>query len=1100
MTQQRIFDFGSDDLTLLLNRRFQGIIPNGVYSGYILSAGSGLDIEVTGEADPRDQDGSVGIIHTKSGVTVFDLETAQTITMDPTPPLDRIDALVLSYLYSATKPVPVATIQKRQGTTGQHGTIVFQDAASIASIRVETKYAREGFNNWSVEVQAGTIGGTWRLVVKNLEGEQVEQHNNLTRATANSISSNLITVEVLTASSPGEPNTGQSGSFSGCSDPGLPPITALSDHLLGTVYRWRGEAGNLDPTGIRTYIAESIDQKPFTEQLAKYFKPQVLWGLSLTRGSARDFLSLSAGAINTPDNRVVEISDSPDFLNLILELPIDFPTTNYGVKGQILALVHQPENVTKERTPDIRYTIVWGETKTYDSVNSRFADTLEEPTQSKINAHISSMDPRRYDPGWDSDEDYYFATTLGHITLLNDNNSLYSEVVSTGRMETGVSIYVPDGSSAEQSSGSQYCGWSGLQLALKRIDSLRGQTYNTLSDENEIREGRDSHIILEGYYRANGMIVVPPGVKISGRSRIVGKEANFFRVGGKALKYDATNALWSSAVDSLDQVGVPPGGARIDITIAPTYRTGFNLRELYLQANEYLSISILDEVTTVNRLTFEDTKDYKWFEVLEDWKFSLVFTSDQLAVFDPRSSAVASISMKQSRSKLEDMTFVGGGVLVDSARECEIVDCKIPKLSLYDIESCRFRNSEVIEVESFREPVDLLNKGNTYNGLKVNRGDLGYYSIRDLYSNITHVVDSLQDNLYFRSAESNLGVINHLSNNRDSDLSLASTTLGTGSNPTTNFSTTLANEPAKRSLVVQVPTNSGVVTYFDDGQGAIRVANPSDTGGVVGSIDYVTRALILNFTDAPTINSNILIDYIIGSATFVAGSSCTIQDSSRALVLDSLSSGNTLTTCQQLLIKEFSTDNEVLHIRDLTSGIATSAEADENRVNPRLRVREGEANFGGKIVQGGGGTRVEFNRVPDTSYRVQIEIKADTNHPAINDLIVGLVGEVSVIYETDESFVVGNTGWTAGVANPTGYPDPENLPNLLPGSDALLINPVTGALYQKMVGGDYYDVQTGDTRTLAEGDTSPDDNTTALIVIPTISFKWTVTRNYGYEL
>lgn len=103
MARTRIFGYGEDDSTRLLNERLRGILSAGVYLGYDAVPGSsGLKISLQMAADPDNTGSLLGKIITPDGVVFAEDEHLVDVVTVPAADLThtRIDYLVATYTYN----------------------------------------------------------------------------------------------------------------------------------------------------------------------------------------------------------------------------------------------------------------------------------------------------------------------------------------------------------------------------------------------------------------------------------------------------------------------------------------------------------------------------------------------------------------------------------------------------------------------------------------------------------------------------------------------------------------------------------------------------------------------------------------------------------------------------------------------------------------------------------------------------------------------------------------------------------------------------------------------------------------------------------------
>lgn len=161
--QLRTFDYHAPEDTALLNGRFRGIVPVGVYQGYQVESGTAGFVSIR-----------TGVLVTVDGVRVEETENLPDVAaIPPNPSVDpRIDYVVCRHRYLKTLPPPPARYEVIAGAPAADPElpVVPDDAVILARGRLlggATAYAEIRLANTAVFHNAVFDGQTFRVVHGN---------------------------------------------------------------------------------------------------------------------------------------------------------------------------------------------------------------------------------------------------------------------------------------------------------------------------------------------------------------------------------------------------------------------------------------------------------------------------------------------------------------------------------------------------------------------------------------------------------------------------------------------------------------------------------------------------------------------------------------------------------------------------------------------------------------------------------------------------------------------------------------------------------------------------------------------------------------------
>ena len=152
---QRIWDFAERDATALLNDKARQILLPGVYFGYELVKGTGSTrrVGLQMDTDPRNAAAKLGVLLMVSGITNLedeDLLTDASLDVLAANDDDRIDIVVGTHTYNASRPPNQVTYTIREGTPGTTAFVELLDGGAAPTIRIETLYTSAELNGYQV--------------------------------------------------------------------------------------------------------------------------------------------------------------------------------------------------------------------------------------------------------------------------------------------------------------------------------------------------------------------------------------------------------------------------------------------------------------------------------------------------------------------------------------------------------------------------------------------------------------------------------------------------------------------------------------------------------------------------------------------------------------------------------------------------------------------------------------------------------------------------------------------------------------------------------------------------------------------------------------
>jgi hypothetical protein len=647
MSQTRIFDFGAQDLTSLLNTQDTGMLLSGVYLGYILGAGAGArDVSVSMVTNPNDSAAVIGVLHTRDGVTVIEDADLADLTIVAANDDDRIDSVVGVYAYNTGKPPNVMSYTVREGTPG---TTAFVDLLSgaTASIQVETFTTSADFDNWRVTTEAGTGGVLVKVYESN--GTLVESFDGITRANAEATIngvSEFIWVTVLTAGSPGEPDTGQDLTFTGGVDP-VPFTLGPNDYLLGRVYVRKNQA-TVDAVDIQT-VEHLVASQPRAEaaefELGRGFNSRVMRGLVLSEGTGPTFTSVSSGAFIAETGRRVEVTGTADAFSTT-----EPSTGTAKIQGFYVAYRSYMDE-GHETTAGPTFFSAEGAEAIYAPAASAqpLQPTYGEVLAAAAAANISITKGAQF---------YY----LGYRVVAKDSNgNLVQHPPVTGERIGERGIYeVHDGVTSRDVS-SPYGGWRGLHALISDLKALEAVEFDSFIDSREPEHGdmrRDVEVRLRGFFIADERLFLPPYVVLSGPAVILPLVRVPLRLSGARYAYNGVDPTWT-AIEDPDQTGVVgyPGSARrIQVTIETPYQLGTSLVGRNLDRRSGAGITVEFNTDPVGTELIPAAKAV----VKSDWVFSIVLTTAEEATFNPIVDNTAHVTLRSSGSGARDLAILGG--------------------------------------------------------------------------------------------------------------------------------------------------------------------------------------------------------------------------------------------------------------------------------------------------------------------------------------------------------------------------------------------------------------------------------------------------------